>query len=74
VVSNGQYKFLRILDWAWHLPIFRSILIVFAGLIIESIIVIYMDDLIIPLIDFVEGIQRLAKILEVTNINNLSIN
>jgi len=46
----------------------------FADLIAEGIVIVYMDDLIIPSIDSEEGIHKLAKILQVANAYGLNIN
>jgi len=50
VVSNGQYEFLRMSFALCVTSTYfkKYINAVFAGLITESIIIIYMDDFIIP--------------------------
>jgi len=47
---------------------------VFADLMARNIVTIYMNDLIIPSIDYKEGIQYLKEILKTTSSHELKIN
>jgi len=47
---------------------------VFADLMAKNIVTIYMDDLIIPSVDYKEGIQYLKEVLKVASSHGLKIN
>jgi len=69
IIPNGHYKFLRMpfglcLASAYFQKYVNA---VFADLMAKNIVTIYMDDLIIPSVDYKEGIQYLKEVLKVAS-------
>jgi len=69
VVPNGQYEFLCMPFVLCVASAYfqRYINAVFADLMAEGVVMVYMDDLIILSIDSEEGIHKLARTLQVAN-------
>jgi len=76
VIPNGQYEFLRMRFGLFVAPAYfqRYINAVFTDLIAEGVVVVYMNDLIIPSIDSEKDIHKLARTLQVASAYRLNIN
>lgn len=75
VTPSGQYEFLKAPFGLCNSPaVFqRFINTVFWPLIREEIVMIYMDDLIVPAVDEAENLERVRRVLEVAQENGLMI-
>lgn len=69
ITPDGHYEFLRVPFGLCNSPaIFqRFINIVFKDLIREKVVLTYLDDLIVPSIDYESGIRSLGKVLQVAS-------
>lgn len=76
IVPNGHYEFLRMPFGLSTSPSYfqKYINAIFAELVAKDIVCIYMDDLIIPSVDYQEGIKRLKTVLDVASQYGLTIN
>lgn len=75
VTQNGQYEFLFVAFGISNSPaVFcRFINAIFRDLMNKGIVVVYMDDVIIPSKDEAEGIEKLVMVLKVAEENGLHI-
>lgn len=76
ITPDGHYEFLRVPFGLCNSPaVFqRFINIVFRDLIQTKIVLTYLDDLIIPSIDYESGVRNLEKVLQVASEAGLVIN
>ncbi|XP_017467881.1 PREDICTED: uncharacterized protein K02A2.6-like [Rhagoletis zephyria] len=76
VVPDGQFEFLRVpFGLCNSPPVFqRYINAVFRDAIREGIVLTYMDDLIVISADYVDGLERLKRVLGIASIAGLDIN
>jgi len=76
ITPDGQYEFLRVPFGLCNSPaIFqRFINVVFRNLIQAKVVLTYLDDLIIPSIDYETGIRSLSQVLQVASEAGLDIN
>ncbi|GBM19604.1 Retrovirus-related Pol polyprotein from transposon 17.6 [Araneus ventricosus] len=76
VTHDGQYEFNKVpFGLCNSLGIFqRFINHVFRDLLKEGIVIIYMDDIIIPSIDELGGIKRLSRVLQTASEYGLELN
>jgi len=76
VVPDGHYEFLRVPFGLCNSPaVFqRFVNLTFRDLIREGIVLVYMDDLIIPSDDIEDGIRRIKRVFEVAEGAGLDLN
>ncbi|XP_036345453.1 uncharacterized protein K02A2.6-like [Rhagoletis pomonella] len=76
VVPDGQFEFLRVpFGLCNSPPVFqRYINAVFRDAIREGIVLTYMDDLIVIYADYVDGLERLKRVLGIASKAGLDIN
>lgn len=75
VTHNGQYEFLKCpFGLSTSPPVFqRFINHIFRPLLMENIVIYYMDDIIIPSCNYEEGLERLKMVLQVAKEYGLEI-
>jgi len=76
IILNGRYEFLRMSFGLCLAPAYfqKYVNAIFADLMARNIVTIYMDDLIIPSVDYKKRIQYLKEVLKVASSHGLKIN
>lgn len=76
VTCDGQFEFLKTPFGLSVSPssFLRYVQYVFKDLVQRSVVITYMDDIIIPAIDEVEAFEKLAEVLKVASLSGLQIN
>lgn len=76
IVPDGHYEFLRVPFGLCNSPaVFQKFVnAVFRDLIRDKVVLVYMDDLIIPSIDFESALRKLKRVLDVASQHGLIIN
>lgn len=76
IVPDGHFEFLRVPFGLCNSPaIFQKFVnVIFKDLVHEGAVLIYMDDLIVPAMDYETGLRNLERVLNAASQSGLSIN